>query len=1326
MAIKKLKATALALGLASQTQVANADTVVYAGESGAQSDKSQDTTNVPNNSRVNELNSLIRNIQTKANGIIKLKDAQISTSDDQIDTVKNKLNTLSNLVDQYNRLKDQLETQNNSNEAVNGMRGADNTVDVTGNNLDETISKMQAALTQMQAAIDYNSGVVNRNTYRTAQDRVLNDKVKQANETITGSANTIKHYKDGIIGDLDKVKRASDDSRAANGIDVDNTETQRINTVVTDQKVADTQTHVKTVDEVNSNLQRILNNIVQSNQTNHEQAGKAAFYRSNALFNIPDINEWLTQMRQLAAKGREEAAKHKTALAAMDQFKSSSTSALQDAINQYKASGWADQSSLDQMQQALNGISSSSITQETINVGQTTPIEFGDIGTPQDEQNGAQDGTIKNTKEQEMAKLTSAINQAVATAAANDAAANASIQAAKAKNDANVQKIIAAAKEPPATPEERAKYEKDKAQYDSDKQNYQKASEAYKQRKEKWEAEHPGQKYEDAQKDAVLTQDQINQIVSALAAGSSDVQSSLSRDISEGQKDDINAIEAKVKSSDDNSVNQVPDGVNMYSVIAAVKKKKTEAGVMPSGIAAGYTWRKEDLANATWESQEGRWYSGTADGVIKTIIQLGGNTNVNDSALLKGGAASPWYRDYVNQYAGSGWVTMASIGTNPDATIHIPNAFTLYDMSTGQTYKAGIKLTIAAYASNGQSLQDYIKAHSHTDKPTAFIIQSVSAGQDGKLHIGVGAIDAYGIPEGTGIGGKIVYGHGEGLSFGSTDLSLNELIDNSERSSTNGQAYYWLTDGQLKNAGLRMKVNWSLEYPGASYAATHDFNSIVGKMSNAFSNLPIAVGDIDDYQTLTVQTGTIYHGSQIQLKGQGVSSKYMEPQGNGGQVNLKTNNDNTINLNNLVMDQVGLTKNFEFNREANGIEYLSEDAAFGGSGIAVLPIGDTPPTEPKPPKPPVEPVKIDVATASGVVNNVDIAEPNAHAETKGTYSLNSAIEYLYADSEQPQLPKDMSIALLLDQIKGLDAKDRKTSSNTSLIVRKQTDTPVKTGSGNSMVVKYKGQNVLTSSGNSMVVRALNPKVTTGSGNSMIVKALNGRLISGSGNSMVVRTIDGGQALLVHSGLAASPKTSVQNGVTHVAMSFYVDPEIMNSVKTAISDWNKALINQNVQIDASYTSSTSDLAKGVTVAVMNTVSDNEITSSLQKPGEVDGTMRNYAGWTTAVARDILTGNGLNDVFNASGTVTAGEMLRKSLFTVQINSERLNLTGNSDALVSTIKHELGHVFGLEHDTDDTLMTTHADSNTFTGEISQKDAQIAAENLKFDPSKPKDLFK
>ena len=84
---------------------------------------------------------------------------------------------------------------------------------------------------------------------------------------------------------------------------------------------------------------------------------------------------------------------------------------------------------------------------------------------------------------------------------------------------------------------------------------------------------------------------------------------------------------------------------------------------------------------------------------------------------------------------------------------------------------------------------------------------------------------------------------------------------------------------------------------------------------------------------------------------------------------------------------------------------------------------------------------------------------------------------------------------------------------------------------------------------------------------------------------------------------------------------------------------------------------------------------------------------------------------NDKYNRSGTFKKGSDFKHTDTIVQLNSELLTSVKNQ---TNVLKHEIGHLFGLEHDDNDTLMTTRYTDKVFTGEISKKDIELAKKYL------------
>ncbi|GHW01787.1 hypothetical protein lacNasYZ03_14740 [Lactobacillus nasalidis] len=1314
---------------------------------------------------------------------------------------------MSSLVDQCNTLRATIETQNHSTEGTVGIAGQLQTEDVTGANLDETISNLQNLLTKMQSAIASNQKIVDEDANTANQDRTLIDKIKEANQTISGTASTIKNYDDGIKGNLDAIKRKSQDSEAAGGVVVDNTETQKINTVKTDQNVTAT-TKVSSIDEANKELSRILADLQKQNTVNNQEAVKAATYKANALANIDDINTWLKEMKQIAENAKTTAGTLNKSVDALAAYKADRLAKLQAEIDEYKKIGYVSEDTLAKMQAVVDGVNDSSITTTTVTVGPSETIDFGDIGQASSANNGAKDGSIDATKETEKKTLTDDTNSALATAKAQDDALVAKINEAysitdkaiaemekavaeakeMAKKDSEFQKKLTAFTDSLTTLESQITAADKELEADDKKEGeaiLNKITAQIKIARQQVSERKFDDKYLPATASTInsdvadwntfakshstgsiqdMTSGKAKELVTKLA-GSTDQSGDIidwnMRDIKVGLTppgkakiaEMIKDLKGKVSNTSNPRFIYVDSGVDQYSLIAAIKANK-DKDVKSNSF--GFIWKNGNLKKATWEKNDNTWHTGIGDDFIDYFNNLdpgsGGKSRwLYDNSIGTVKSLNPWYYDYLHQYKiNKSYVTAMIMGTAATQAITIPNAFVYYDTATDKTVRLDVKVTMTLTDQNGNPLSNWLLPMDSGGEVVK--IFSVSAGEDNKLHVGAGVIfGQYTSADFHGSGGSGTGGTGEGLLLSSSSVGRGGQGSSSPKKqliptsvSKVGGPYF----------GLRLKTKIELVQPdgvsNADWSATSD--TIYGKAHHAFNQMPVAVNDIDDKQTIMTSSGNMYLAkSDMSTSTTTINGdKYLvaTPKNNSAQVNLSTNDDNNISDFNLVIDDQ-FTKVFYTQREPNSdASYMSLDVAFGGAGVSILPSSTELPTLSKVSTPPKYTIpSIPTTTVVGGLNTVQVNDVTAKAHTAGTYSIQSNIEYLTAGGGSTQVPTNIAGKLSLDLVKATLEKLKKTSSNTSLVVKRAEDSTVKTSSGNSLTVRFKNSDVKTSSGNSLTVRIKNSTVKTSSGNSLTVRIKNSDVKTSSGNSLVVRrqndeagtvtapvgtieissygpTLTVPKTELVISSPPVLNKSTVtvwpisQNGLNGavpvvqtdldgtrtVDMSIYADPSMLEMAEEAISKWNEALEKYKVKISATYTTSVSDLKKGVTVAIMESASSNEAISSYQRAGQSDITLESNAGLSTAVVRDILKGNGIGDVYNKSGTITAGDTLKNSLFTVQINTDGIRQvsTDAKTATFNTLLHELGHVFGLSHDDDDSLMTPSIGNKAFTGEI------------------------
>ena len=135
----------------------------------------------------------------------------------------------------------------------------------------------------------------------------------------------------------------------------------------------------------------------------------------------------------------------------------------------------------------------------------------------------------------------------------------------------------------------------------------------------------------------------------------------------------------------------------------------------------------------------------------------------------------------------------------------------------------------------------------------------------------------------------------------------------------------------------------------------------------------------------------------------------------------------------------------------------------------------------------------------------------------------------------------------------------------------------------------------------------------------------------------------------------------------------------------------------------------------TIAILD--ADNQTTrldiaeGSVGVDNDSDFEFSRLAGLSMTTKRLMLVDADQNDKYNRSGTFKKGSEFKHTDTIIQLNSEVLKTTEDQ---IKVLKHEIGHLFGLEHDDNDTLMTTRFTDKTFSGEISKKDIELAKKYL------------
>ena len=1256
-------------------QEASAD-VIYTSESGSGYDTIVDDSNTPNQSIVNLLNSQIRNLQEDSNGIIQIESTPKYINQSDVAKTQAAIAELSDMIAQYNDLKAKLDAQNANNQALNGMVGADNDQVVTGGTIDQSVTNMQDLLNQMQGMVDGNDKIIKDNAENKGEDNALSQKVTENNKAIANAAKNLNNYKNGIVGDLDDINRKSQDSEAAGGIIVDNTETQKVNTVVTEAEVKPDKVQVNSLTQADKELDRILGNISKQNSANVGEAMKAADYRANSLSNIDDINKWLGAQQKVAEKAKEDASKANTAINSMDKYKTETLKKLEDVKAKLIADK-ASQKMIDQVDDAIKKVKASGVKEEALPaVGSKDPIEFGDIGQKQDVQNGAQNGTIAKTKDEQAKALANAIENGVAQVQQSNTAAE---NAIKPKIDANTKSVD----------DFLEKIAKGGAGSQVDA-NYLNTMGIY--------TKNDGDNVKDFYKEFVDN---------AIAQTS----------------DDVSAIQAQLKGT--GQVSSVTGQPSIAQVSAAMYAEN--AGTMNDGFGSIMIpeTNLNKLITDVGIVSGGRIFADSrTDGGSQAIYDAlrtgpGSGLNPGDPGLGNGHLAA--MKDWKNQYLDPQPTdstkhaenTFTIITDSPSLRITLPKSF-VYTDANGNTAAEDVQVTVGATAYNGDDISARLMQNAPTDVGTygLFIYNFQVNPYTGQLVTGVSYIAMMGTYKGSGAGGAIGSGSGE----------------------------MRLEDVERDNIDQRMSLGFeSIGSPVRQSAANGVglAQSIMVKVKPTnkdavkyAQHAPLFVSDIDDGQQLIAYT-TTGNTKIITAENQGHQTDtsdwknpYTQP---GNAISMTSKNDDSVlgtvdkstkldaksaaifststGGNNLGLTNTRVTMRSKGD-PATGNNYMAIDTSlFAPFGIVGAPS-----------------LSIDQVNAN--VKTLEVNVPTAKAETKGSYKLESELEYMYTGTYAPQTPKNISGLLGLQTFLAGKGTEAGMSSNNSFVVQQQGATSNKTASGNSLVVQQLAEREKTGSGNSLVVQSTGSNTITGSGNSLVVITKPVAVVSGSGDSLVVQTIadaDKAKNNIAMKLTAAQPKVTENLDGTHdVTISVYSDANIMGETKAAMDDWTNALRSEGVNLKVNYTSDVNHLRDGVTLAIMEADNNSEIASSLQKTGVVDETMNGLGGLMTEVKYNILNPNGDNDKYNKTGTVTAGDALKNSLFTIQLNTEGLATQAFKNSLMggklneNVLKHEIGHVFGLNHDDDDSLMTTYVTDSMFNGKITNGSAFAVANNL------------
>lgn len=466
-------------------------------------------------------------------------------------------------------------------------------------------------------------------------------------------------------------------------------------------------------------------------------------------------------------------------------------------------------------------------------------------------------------------------------------------------------------------------------------------------------------------------------------------------------------------------------------------------------------------------------------------------------------------------------------------------------------------------------------------------------------------------------------------------------------------------------------------------------------VGEAGKRTPIFIGDIDDKQQLNVYKDTNYIMTDIILSG----NEKPTIQDMGNYYRLDTNVPKVDGIQSSpVLDETAVmisgqsTVGISHAGGKNG--YTSIDVSlFNPWGI----IGGAP--------------SLSLEKVNATVDTIQVNTPNVKAHTEGNYTLKDVKAELNSkpDAAAGTLYKG-NYKILLPNIANEKEDIKRVASNTSFVVKKLEDIAKHSASGNTLVVRGV-DSLKSSSGNTLIVRQLDG-LRSSSGNSIIVKTITTDTKSSSGNTLVVKTT---KPIETISASNNSIVTKVVNSELklknkEVNVKVYTDDSLKTEVEKALSDWKDAFSKHNITFNYEFTS----VNKGVDIAFLD--SDNETTRvdrgwlSVDTDDDYGFEMTELAGLMTKTATVDLVDADSNDKYSRSG-IRSKDILKKAKYIVQLNTDAIKSSVSKEKV---LKHEIGHVFGLEHDNNDSLMTTFYNDPIFNGDISIKDASLAVEHI------------
>lgn len=238
----------------------------------------------------------------------------------------------------------------------------------------KTVSELRTKATEFETKLTELMDVLEE-TKTVRADTSIKKLIRDTNMDIEKFAQTNNHFEDGIIGNMDAVKRVAHDSKQSNGVEIDTTETDRASLVKTESVSLDTE--VKDLTTTINGRKSVLKKIADVQKTNEVEGVKAGVYRDNVEANVKIINKWLEQERGRKKATEADVKRYKSQLDNLVATQIAANKVFDEIGNAIQSSN-QPQNIKDKLNKQLQYARNKMVG--SINLSGEHVVDFGDIG----------------------------------------------------------------------------------------------------------------------------------------------------------------------------------------------------------------------------------------------------------------------------------------------------------------------------------------------------------------------------------------------------------------------------------------------------------------------------------------------------------------------------------------------------------------------------------------------------------------------------------------------------------------------------------------------------------------------------------------------------------------------------------------------------------------------------------------------------------------------------------------------------------------------------------------------------------------------------------